>query len=106
MKKTKGKCEFDYLVVRVWTVSDSCGNSASMHQSIWVTDHEPPVMDPVPEPATFPCTEYSSLPSPADPQCFDNCGVYASHPVAQYTSEKHAGSCADDWIFIRTYLYR
>ena len=39
-----GKCESEYSIFRIWTATDSCGNSAQCSQSITVVDTTPPVV--------------------------------------------------------------
>lgn len=53
---TIGCSKYNYVIVRTWSVSDSCDNDTSLVQRIYVRDIEPPVFtDPVD--ITISCTE-------------------------------------------------
>lgn len=40
----EGKCPSEYSIFRIWTATDSCGNTAQCSQSITVVDTTPPVI--------------------------------------------------------------
>ena len=39
-----GSCPGNFILIRTWTATDDCGNSASVSQTIHVSDHTPPVV--------------------------------------------------------------
>jgi hypothetical protein len=63
-------CEFNYRLKRVWTATDSCGNTGSATQIITVQDVTPPVFEGVPPDVTVNC---ETIPAPGQPTATDNC---------------------------------
>jgi len=59
-----------FLIVRVWTATDACGNSATASQEITVLDTTPPVLLNVPADVIVSCTE---VPEAAEVDAADNC---------------------------------
>ncbi|MFN0030853.1 MAG: T9SS type A sorting domain-containing protein [Flavobacteriales bacterium] len=53
-----------YIFVRVWTVTDECGNTTEVVQEITVTDEEAPVIQPMEEFQIFNCFEELILEDP------------------------------------------
>lgn len=66
----EGSCPNNYQIIRVWTSTDSFGNSASVDQTIFVTDSIPPALIGVPGPVAVAC---SSVPDPAVVTAVDQC---------------------------------
>jgi hypothetical protein len=59
-------------MVRTWTVTDTCGNSASVPQTINFMDNAPPTFVGCPESETVSCDETITM--PAAPTAADDCG--------------------------------
>jgi large repetitive protein len=59
-------------IVRTWTASDACGNTASAEQTIDVEDTVPPELVGVPGDIAVTC---DAIPAPADVAATDNCGT-------------------------------
>ncbi len=70
--RTNGVCPNEFVLLRRWTASDNCGNSASAQQRIIVRDQTPPAFTDFPADATVSC---ESIPQPATPAASDNCSV-------------------------------
>jgi hypothetical protein len=72
-------CTFDNTLsskVRTWTVTDSCGNSASINQTIHFKDKAPPLIQNCPADDTVSCHETIVMPAP--PNATDACGPVTS----------------------------
>ena len=52
----RGNCAGSYRVIRTWTATDACGNSATASQTILVGDTEAPVFSNVPASVTVDCS--------------------------------------------------
>ena len=57
-----GDCDGSWVIVRTWTATDECGNSASVTQNITGVDNEPPVFTSVGEGVTIECDEDAPAP--------------------------------------------
>jgi len=55
--RTDGACEDSYVLVRTWTATDACGNTATAQQVVTVDDTTDPVLANVPADVTLGCTE-------------------------------------------------
>ena len=77
---TPGSCSSDYTIVRTWTATDGCGNTADCDQVIEVADTTPPTIA-CPPAATLMCDGEE----PSAPTALDNCGsasiTYEDGPV-------------------------
>jgi len=69
---TPGDCPQEYTLVRTYTATDECGNTASDTQTITVVDTTAPVLANPPSDITVECDEV--IPS-YDPIWSDNCGT-------------------------------
>lgn len=65
-----GNCAQNYLLVRTWTATDPCGNSAQAIQAITVRDTKAPVLSGVPSDITVSC---SGIPNPGTVSSSDAC---------------------------------
>ncbi|HEX9980091.1 MAG TPA: hypothetical protein VGB50_05955, partial [Flavobacterium sp.] len=68
---TPGDCAGEYTIVRTWTATDDCGNSATASQTIHVEDTTAPVISGLPEPSTIEC---HATPVFAQATAVDSCG--------------------------------
>ncbi len=69
--KTAGNCPEAYLLKRVFTATDDCGNKSTAVQFISVQDNTPPVIGTIPADITVECDK--PVPSPANVTAKDNC---------------------------------
>jgi len=82
-------------IVRTWTATDDCGNTATISQTLTLSDNTAPVfMFPLPGNATVNCEE---VPEPADLTATDNC----SDAVVTFNEEIVADGCP--YTIIRTW---
>jgi len=67
-----GNCADEYTLIRTWTATDNCGNTATASQTITVRDTTAPVFANVPADVTIECDQ----PLPTDaPTATDNCAA-------------------------------
>lgn len=77
----------NYTILRTYTATDLCGNSASFTQTIHVVDTTPPVFSSVPLSTTVSC---GAIPPPAQPVANDACS--GTVPV-QFTQQQMGAGC-------------
>lgn len=93
-----GSCPGNYQLTRTWTARDTCGNTATISQTITVEDNTPPVWtSTLPANQTVSC---DAIPSAATVTATDNCG---SPPAITPTETKTNGSCAGTYTLTRTW---
>ena len=69
-EQTQGSCASDYVVTRIFTATDDCGNASTATQRIFFQDDVAPVFDYVPASEEYAC----ALGEPTDrPRASDNC---------------------------------
>ena len=92
-----GNCDDAYSLIRTWTVTDECGNSASDSQTILVSDDLAPVLDTAPAYVTVDCDD---IPAVAQLTATDNCGG----DVEVFFNEAfQPGNCQHSYVLIRTW---
>lgn len=84
-----------YMLVRTWTVSDACANTASATQMITVVDTTAPVLVGVP--ANVPQVSCDNIPAPAVVTAEDNC----DNNIQVIFNETSEGTCPQ--IITRTW---
>ncbi|MBD3581167.1 HYR-like domain-containing protein [Flavobacterium selenitireducens] len=97
---TPGSCPNSFTVVRTWTFTDSCGNSASVSQTINVNDTVAPVAPEAPANVTAQCT--ADVPANVTLTATDNCG---DQITAQGVDVTTAGACAGSFTIVRTWTF-
>jgi len=71
-ERIDGECPYTYTLIRTWTGSDSCGNTATATQTLHIQDTEWPVLYGYPvEPIEG--VQCDSLPTPPEVTAEDNC---------------------------------
>ena len=90
-----GACDDTYSVIRLWTATDACGNTATARQVVTVRDDAAPTFSNVPAAVTVACS--ASLPT-SQPSATDNCDQAVA--IAE-TSRKEPGACADSYRLVR-----
>lgn len=90
-----GACEGSYEVVRTWTASDQCDNTAVATQVITVEDLEAPVFTIVPADYTLECTEEPVF---DEAYAIDNC----SSLTLMEDLEVLEGGCEATYTLLRT----
>ncbi|NNL31839.1 MAG: T9SS type A sorting domain-containing protein, partial [Flavobacteriaceae bacterium] len=97
---TPGACANDFVMVRTWTFTDSCGNTSSVSQTITVNDDTAPVPPAPPADLNLQCA--SDVPAAVDLTATDNCdGDITVSPTANTTP----GACANDFVMVRTWTF-
>lgn len=91
-----GPCGQSYLLVRTWTATDPCGNSATAQQNVTVIDNTPPVISSMPMDITVTC---GNVPDPNMVTATDNCDPA---PTVNYT-ESIVGQFCDPQVITRTW---
>jgi hypothetical protein len=92
-----GNCEGSYTIVRTWTASDACGNTADAQQIINVGDDAAPEFVQVPQNASYECNEIVALEWPV---AEDLCGVVS----LDYSDATLPGECASEYTIERTFV--
>ena len=96
--RISGACPDSYSLVRRWTVSDNCGNTATAEQTLTVQDVQPPVFLFVPADATVNC---EAIPGISTPTASDNCDQNVNITVS--TQLVTNGDCSSGGMLIRTW---
>ncbi|MBK7426092.1 MAG: hypothetical protein IPI60_03160 [Saprospiraceae bacterium] len=92
---TDGVCENEYIIVRTFTATDVCGNTATATQAITITDEIAPTFTFVPANYTEVCSNVLVL---APATATDNCGT-ASVTEVRYNPR----NCPNESSIMRTY---
>jgi hypothetical protein len=91
-----GDCENEYVVIRTFTATDDCGNTATATQTITVVDTTAPVFTFVPEDVSVACLDDVVLEMAT---AEDNCG----EAVVTYNDVITDEICVDVYTIIRTF---
>jgi hypothetical protein len=91
-----GECEAEYTMVRTYTATDNCGNTATATQTITVVDTTAPVLDYAGGEMTLECDEEVTLPEVG---ATDNCSTVE----VNMTMVTEPGDCPQNWFEIYTW---
>ena len=96
----EGQIDLDcgYVIVRIFTATDNCGNTSSASQTISVIDTTPPTISGVPSDLSLECDE--EIPAPINPVVTDNCG---NTTVSVDETTVQSSICESNFTIIRTY---
>ena len=92
-----GPCPDEYQIVRTWTATDRCGNSAFGEQVLTVRDLQSPQLEGVPADDTVQC---DAVPPPPTVTASDNCDP---NPAVSFSEMQLPGSCPDQYQLVRTW---
>ncbi len=95
--QTRDDQDCGFTIVKVWTVTDDCGNRTSASQIINAVDTTNPTFDNAPGDATVAC---ENIPDPANVTAFDNCDIDVEVTFSEQTFG--TGDCGN-WEVIRTW---
>ncbi|MEO1624682.1 MAG: Ig-like domain-containing protein, partial [Bacteroidota bacterium] len=95
--RTDGDCPDSYVLNRIWTATDNCGNLDIQTQQITVLDRSQPTLVGVPADVTVEC---DAVPAPAQPTASDNCDV---NPSIEFTEIREDGDCPNSYRLIRSW---
>jgi len=94
--RVEGACPDTYTLLRRWTATDRCGNTATAEQVIAVRDITPPAFVNFPADATVSC---HAVTPPSDPTASDNCS--ASVAVSYLGETRNNGNCPNNYVLLR-----
>ncbi|MBK8968294.1 MAG: HYR domain-containing protein [Lewinellaceae bacterium] len=95
-----GGCENQYVVVRRWTATDLCGNTAEHWQHITVNDVQAPVLVGLPADVVVDVECSEDVPSVPAVFALDNC----DSPVdLEFTEIEIPGTCPNQYSIVRTW---
>jgi gliding motility-associated-like protein len=94
-----GNCPGNHIVVRTWTVTDNCGNTATASQRISRIDTIPPVFVQFPADTTVSCEEVPD--GTQGVAATDNCSPQV---LITITDNRLNGSCPDQYFLVRTFV--
>ncbi|MCO6484214.1 MAG: gliding motility-associated C-terminal domain-containing protein [Saprospiraceae bacterium] len=97
-QRVNGPCPDTYTLIRTWTATDDCGNTATGSQTISVVDTHPPVISGVPASVTIECDQ--PIPGPGNPVATDNCDPA---PDLELDVQIVAGNCPQSYVMVRTW---
>jgi gliding motility-associated-like protein len=87
-------------ITRTWTVTDNCGNTASVNQVITVNDNIAPAFTFVPADRTVECSGIQNLPV-GTPVATDNCSDNVN--IVYNGQTRIDGNCPNNYIIIRSW---
>jgi len=87
-------------IIRTWTATDLCGNTATCQQTINVEDTTAPTLDGVPDDVTVECDAIPATPADSEITVADNCDTNVQ---LEFNEERINGSCNDSYTLIRTW---
>jgi hypothetical protein len=90
-----GTCADDYIITRVFTATDECGNATSATQTIAIVDTTLPILT-IPADYTAECSDAHPM---DEASATDNCGEVTINVVETTIP----GTCADDYSITRAF---
>ncbi|WP_286748641.1 gliding motility-associated C-terminal domain-containing protein, partial [Flavobacterium sp. 40-81] len=96
----QGNCPSSYVITRIWTFVDACGNSSSVSQTINVNDTVPPVVPTAPANITVTCS--TDIPAMISLTANDNC---SGAITVQGQDTTVPGNCPGSYIITRTWTF-
>lgn len=100
-QRLDGICPNTYILIRRWTASDVCNNSASVSQQITVSDVVAPTFSFIPADTVVNC---ESVPPIGQPTATDNC---TDQPILTYIGETRTnGPCPQTYTLTRRWTAR
>ncbi|MFZ6053281.1 T9SS type A sorting domain-containing protein, partial [Halocola ammonii] len=86
----EGDCPNNYQVVRMWTATDECGNTASAETNYYIYDNTAPEFDGEVEDVVVECAD--DVPAVADITATDNCGTATVTSSTEVLDEDECGN--------------
>lgn len=96
----EGQVDLDcgYIIVRIFTATDDCGNTSSASQTISIIDTTPPAISGVPNDLSLECDE--EIPAPIDVDVTDNCG---DTTISVDETTEQSTVCDNNYTITRVY---
>ncbi len=90
-------CDHTYILQRIWTASDACGNTDVLNQFITVEDIEAPMFDSIPQDMTLECFDQAvNIPLTSTDNCDPN-------PMVMFVENIISGDCPNRYTLVRTW---
>jgi len=86
---TSGSCPEEYALMRTWTATDNCGNTATATQTIFVFDATAPILANVPADSNEECDAIP--PVPTNITATDNCDIDVQVDFAEVIADNACG---------------
>jgi len=98
-RRENGTCVGSYKIIRIWTATDACGNTATVSQTVSIVVNNAPTFANVPQNVTVACGN-TTIPTVINPTISDNCD---QNPRLGFNEVRENGSCASAYRLIRTW---
>ncbi|MEM9819759.1 MAG: SdrD B-like domain-containing protein [Bacteroidota bacterium] len=95
-----GDCSNNYVLIRVWTATDACGNQTQATQTITVEDTTSPILIGVPSDETVDCDFVPGPPAADLVIATDNCDANVAVVFAEIINP---GTCLHQYTILRTW---
>ncbi|MEM7247872.1 MAG: hypothetical protein AAF533_21220 [Acidobacteriota bacterium] len=92
-----GSCSGEETIIRTWTLTDRCGNAATVQQRVFLVDEVAPELLGVPADESVSCAE---VPPPAMVGVDDACDPA---PSLDFVESRIDGDCPDSYQLVRTW---
>ncbi len=96
---TSAVCPNSYILIRIWTATDNCGNQTVLTQELNVEDISDPTILSFPQDLTISC---DSIPPPFEPIAEDDCD---SEIDIDYSEQQIFGNCEGNYELIRSWIW-
>ena len=98
-----GDCPNNYILTRIWTATDECGNSTSHVQNITVQDTTAPVFDGevLPQDITLDC---EAIPEAYYLSASDNCSSSSEGILVELFEDYYYDDCPNYYSLVRTWM--
>jgi len=93
-----GACPNESVIERSWLLTDACGNTQTINQSISIVDEIVPVFNNTPVDITVEC---DAIPDPLSLLATDNCDGSITPLLTETRTD---GSCIDSYTLLRTWV--
>jgi len=88
------------FILRTWTATDLCGNTATCIQTINIVDTTAPTLSGIPSDETVECDAIPAIPDNSTLTVADNCDTTVE---IDFEEQRINGSCNDSYTLIRTW---
>ncbi len=93
-------CPHSYVIQRIWTASDACGNTATHVQKVTVQDLVAPILNGVPQDIALDCG--APIPDATTVTASDNCSAIENITI-NFDETSTQGNCPSNYTITRTW---